>query len=112
MKSRPIQEDPASRIGLVEEDPREILTYRCRAILRKGLMVFGYENEDKVGDGHEGKVVETSTRTDATMKGIIHKFNYENDRTINIAPTSRVNCDSIQFGCTFVFKPRSVKICF
>ena len=70
---RLIQEDPTGRMGLVEEDvgegPREILTDWWSAILQKGPMVFGYENGDKVGDGQE---VETNTRTDATMKGIIH----------------------------------------
>jgi hypothetical protein len=77
-RSRLVQEDPASGKGLVEEDvvegPREFLTDWWSAILQKGPMVLGYDiqkNGDKVGDG-KGKVVETDTRTEATMKGIIH----------------------------------------
>lgn len=78
-RSRLVQEDPASRKGLVEEDvvegPREFLTDWWSAILQKGPMVLGYDDtpkgEDRVGDG-QGNVVETSTRTEATMKGIIH----------------------------------------
>ena len=76
-RSRLAQEDPASGKGLVEEDvvegPRELLTDWWGAILQKGPMVLGYDiqNGDKVGDGQE-EVVETNTRTEATMKGIIH----------------------------------------
>jgi hypothetical protein len=76
-RSRLVQEDPASGKGLVEEDvvegPREFLTDWWSAILQKGPMVLGYDsqNGDKVVDG-QGKVVETNTRTEATMKGIIH----------------------------------------
>ena len=77
-RSRLVQEDPASGKGIVEEDvvegPREFLTDWWSAILEKGPMVLGYDTQnegDKVGDG-QGKVVETNTRTEATMKGIIH----------------------------------------
>ena len=63
-RSRLVQEDPAGRIGLLEEDveegAREILTDWWSAILQKGPMVLGYGGE------------ETNTRTDVTMKGIIH----------------------------------------
>jgi Protein of unknown function (DUF4449) len=65
-RSRLVQEDPAGRIGLLEEDveegAREILTDWWSAILQKGPMVLGYGGEQ----------VETNTRTDVTMKGIIH----------------------------------------
>ena len=78
-RSRLIQEDPASGRGFVEDDvvegPRDFLTDWWSAILQKGPMVLGYDtqkNGDKVGDDGRGKVVETNTRTEATMKGIIH----------------------------------------
>jgi hypothetical protein len=75
-RSRLVQEDPADKIGLAEEEleegVREILTDWWSAILQKGPMVLGYENGDKVEDARRGKVVETNTKTDATMKGIIH----------------------------------------
>ena len=78
-RSRLVQEDPASGKGLVEEDvaegPRDFLTDWWSAILQKGPMILGYDtqkNGDKVGDDGQGKVVETNTRTEATMKGIIH----------------------------------------
>ena len=80
-RSRLVQEDPASGKGLLEEDvvegPREFLTDWWSAVLQKGPMVLGYDiqNGDKVGDG-QGKVVEeTNTRTEATMKGIVHSSN-------------------------------------
>ena len=78
-RSRLVQEDPASGKGLAEEDvvegPREFLTDWWSAILQKGPMVLGYDiqkNGDKVADDGQGKVVGTNTRTEATMKGIIH----------------------------------------
>ena len=77
-RSRIVREDYASRKGLVEEDvmegPREILTDWWSAILQKGPMVLGYDIQNdgnKVRD-EQGRVVETNTRTEATMKGIIH----------------------------------------
>ena len=77
-RSRLVQEDPASGKGLLEEDvvegPREFITDWWSAVLQKGPMALGYDiqNGDKDGDG-QGKVVEeTNTRTEATMKGIIH----------------------------------------
>jgi hypothetical protein len=75
-RSRLVQDDPASRRGLVEEDmvegPREFLSDWWSAILQKGPMVLGYDiqNEDEVRDG-QVKVVETNTTTEATTKGII-----------------------------------------
>ena len=80
-RSRLVQEDPDSGKGLLEEDvvegPREFLTDWWSAVLQIGPMVLGYDiqNGDKVGDG-QGKVVEeTNTRTEATMKGIVHSSN-------------------------------------
>ena len=66
-RSRLVQEDPAGGKGLDEDDvvegPREFLTDWWSAILEKGPMVFGYDIQNEV---------ETNTRTEATMKGIIH----------------------------------------
>ena len=75
-RSRLAQEDLASGKGLVDEDvaegPREFLTDWWSAILQKGPMVLGYDiqNGDKVRDG-QGKVVETNTRTEATIQAFL-----------------------------------------
>ena len=97
-RSRLVQEDPADKIGLAQEDVeegvREILTDWWSAILQKGPMVLGYENGDRAEDTRRGKVVETNTKTDATMKGIIHSSTTKTTEQPKGTPVMMYNKDS------------------
>lgn len=55
----------------MEEGPRELAADWWGAILQKGSMVLGHD--DKVEDD-QGKVRETHTRIDATMKGVTRRY--------------------------------------
>ncbi|KAF8157043.1 hypothetical protein B0H34DRAFT_859634 [Crassisporium funariophilum] len=76
-RARIMQKHPVGGMGLEEEEEleeglAEILADWWGAVLQNGPLILGYDNSGKGEEDAEEVDVETTTRTDATMKGLIY----------------------------------------